>query len=414
MIQGKQIADLAITTAKIDATAVTTAKLGPNAVTPLKADLTQVWGFTSLTPPTATAAPVSANDLTNKAYVDAVASGLDVKASCLLTTVAALPANTPAGAGVGKTLTMNAVGILTVDGVATLLGDRILVKSEVDPIQNGIYTVTVQGTALVAAVLTRATDFDTNAEVTDGAFTFIEQGTVNADSGWVLTTNNPIIVDTTGLVFAQFSGAGTYTAGNGLQLVGSIFSVLAADASIVAAPAGTSVGFSAGLPNSNDPTAAAAAGVAVTPARLDHQHQTPTAAPINVGTANATGAAASLSRSDHVHATPVAQTGTVNMSASVTVNDEDAATATAVPAANALSGAMRLFVNGVEPIGVGGQPALGNGTKVASAYIAAAATPGVARAWAAVAATDTIQWNGSIAGFQLDANDRIDLVYDSF
>lgn len=153
--------------------------------------------------------PASAQDAATKAYVDAVATGLDLKKSCNTATAAALPACTPAGAGVGKTLTANAVGILTVDGVATVLNDRILVKDQAAGADNGIYKVTTEGTAVVAFILTRATDADT--EITAGLFTFIEEGTANADEGWILTTNDPITVDTTALVFTQFSSAAVPT-----------------------------------------------------------------------------------------------------------------------------------------------------------------------------------------------------------
>lgn len=152
--------------------------------------------------------PASSLHAATKQYVDAIASGLDIKASCRVASAAALPANTAAGSGAGKTLTINAVGILTVDGVNTVLNDRILVKNEATGANNGIYKVTTEGTAGVAAVLTRATDFDQDAEVTAGAFAFIEEGTASADKGFVLTTNDPITVDTTSLSFTSFSSAG--------------------------------------------------------------------------------------------------------------------------------------------------------------------------------------------------------------
>ena len=154
--------------------------------------------------------PTIDTDAATKAYVDSVATGLDLKNSCRVATTAALPAYTAAGAGVGKTLTATTAGILTVDGVNTVLGDRILVKNEAsaNASNHGIYEVTTEGTSTVAYVLTRATDADENAEVTAGMFTFIEEGTVNANQGWVLTTNDPITVDTTALVFTQFSGVG--------------------------------------------------------------------------------------------------------------------------------------------------------------------------------------------------------------
>ncbi len=152
--------------------------------------------------------PTLDQDAATKAYVDSVANGLDVKASCTFATAAALAACTAAGSGVGKTLTGNANGILTIDSVATVLNDRILVQDQVTGADNGIYDVTTEGTAGVAFVLTRATDADQDAEVTAGMFTFIAEGTINGDKGFVLTTNDPITVDTTALVFSQFSSAG--------------------------------------------------------------------------------------------------------------------------------------------------------------------------------------------------------------
>ncbi len=152
--------------------------------------------------------PTLNQDAATKAYVDSVASGLDIKASCTLATAAALPACTSSGSGVGKTLTGDAYGVLTIDSVASVLNDRILVQDQSTGADNGIFDVTTEGTGGVAFVLTRSTDFDEDAEVTAGAFTFIEEGTINGDKGFVLTTNDPITVDTTALVFSQFSSAG--------------------------------------------------------------------------------------------------------------------------------------------------------------------------------------------------------------
>ena len=152
--------------------------------------------------------PSSAQDAATKAYVDSVATGLSVHNACRVATNAVLPDCTVAGSGVGKTLTGNANAVLTVDGVATVLNDRILVKNQVAGDDNGIYKVTTEGTAGVPFVLTRATDFDTDAEVVAGAFMFVAEGTVGADHGFVLTTNDPITVDTTSMAFSIFSSAG--------------------------------------------------------------------------------------------------------------------------------------------------------------------------------------------------------------
>lgn len=146
--------------------------------------------------------PTSAQDAATKNYVDSVATGLDVKASVQCATIA--------------NITLS--GEQTIDGVTTS-SSRVLVKNQSNATQNGIY---VSGTG----AWTRATDADTSSEVTSGMFTFVEQGTVNGTTGWVLGNANPITLGTTNLTFVQFSGAGTYLAGNGLSLTGSSFAVL--------------------------------------------------------------------------------------------------------------------------------------------------------------------------------------------
>lgn len=172
------------------------------------------------------ATPVADGDAANKGYVDSVAQGLDVKGSCLAATTTALPsvAYSNGSSGVGATLTASAAGVLTVDTVAMSSGDRILVKNQSSQLQNGIYEVTTEGTVSVAFVLTRVSDMDEAAEF-PGAFTFVEQGSVNADVGFVCTTDAPITIGTTAITFDQFSGAGQITAGSGLSKTGSTLDV---------------------------------------------------------------------------------------------------------------------------------------------------------------------------------------------
>ncbi len=172
-------------------------------------------------------APSNGTDAATKAYVDATAQGLSIKASCRLATAAALPAVTL----VGSTLVAVGVGVLTIDGQAVALNDRILVKDQVAGAQNGIYTCTTAGASLVAFILTRATDSDTSAEIV-GGFTFIEEGTVNAAAGFVNTNSGTITIGTTAITYTQFSGAGEIIAGAALTKTGNTLDVAVDGSSI--------------------------------------------------------------------------------------------------------------------------------------------------------------------------------------
>lgn len=162
--------------------------------------------------------PTADTDAANKSYVDSVAQGLDTKASV----VAATTTN-------GTLATAFANGQV-VDGVTLATGNRILIKNQTDQTVNGIYTVNASGAP------TRSTDMDAGSEF-PSAYVFVEQGTVNADTGWVCT-NNSVTLGSTNIVWAQFSGAGTYTASDGVLLTGSNFT------GVVAASGGLSVGAS--------------------------------------------------------------------------------------------------------------------------------------------------------------------------
>lgn len=162
--------------------------------------------------------PTAAGDAAPKSYVDSAVSNLARHQPVRLATAADLAANTPAGSGVGKTLTADANGALTVDGVAAVNGDRVLVKDYgggASSAHNGIYDVTDAGSGATPWILTRATDADENAEMQDGSCVFVGEGTANADRTYCQITNEPITVDTTALEFALI-GTGTVTAGDGL------------------------------------------------------------------------------------------------------------------------------------------------------------------------------------------------------
>ncbi len=166
------------------------------------------------TAPTA-AAGTNTTQIATTAFVtaatDAARQGLSVKQSCRVATTA--------------NITLS--GTQAIDGVAIAAGNRVLVKNQTTASQNGLYVV-------AAGAWARATDFDADADVTDGAFVFIEEGTANADSGWVLTTDGAIVIGTTSLAFAQFSGAGQIDAGSGLTKTGNTINAVGTAGRIVA------------------------------------------------------------------------------------------------------------------------------------------------------------------------------------
>ena len=188
----------------------------------------------ALTTGTISTAPASSTDIVNKSYADSIASGVNFHSACQYGTTAALAANTynNGASGVGATLTAVAVGTLTIDGYTFVVGDvgkRILVKNEVTQANNGVYTLTQAGTALLPYILTRATDYDTSGagtnEVDQGDLLLVLYGTANGNTSWVQQTPLPITVGTTALVFIQFAAVQTYTAGTGLTLTTNQFSI---------------------------------------------------------------------------------------------------------------------------------------------------------------------------------------------
>jgi hypothetical protein len=174
---------------------------------------------------TGLANPTAASDAATKGYVDGLAAGLDIKASVRAASTANITFSLPGYEATEGTSGRGKISGApnTLDGVTLAAGNRILIKNQSSGAANGIYVVTTVGTG-TNGVWDRATDFDEDTEVTAGAFVFVEEGTVNADSGWVLSTNNPVTIggaSGTALSFEQFSGAGQITAGNGLTKTGN-------------------------------------------------------------------------------------------------------------------------------------------------------------------------------------------------
>ena len=171
----------------------------------------------------------SNQSLVNKAYVDSVTSGLSVKSPVKVATTGNLNATYNNGAG---TLTGNSNFALSVDGVTVSVNDRILVKDQSTAAQNGFYKVTATGSGSAAFVLTRTPDADAASELVAGAFAFVEEGTANADNGYVLSTDGAVTLGTTAINFEQFSGAGQISAGDGLSKTGNALSLNVDDSSI--------------------------------------------------------------------------------------------------------------------------------------------------------------------------------------
>lgn len=193
------VTDLRVDNIKIDGNEISSTdtngniSLNPNGTGTVAVNSSRITGLSD---------PVDPQDAATKAYVDAARSGLDVKQSVRAATTANITlSNTQ-----------------TIDGIALQVGDRVLVKDQSTGSENGVYVVASGSWA-------RATDFDEPYEVTAGVFFFVEEGTVNADAGFVITSDNPQTVGTDPLTFTQFSGAGQIIAGDGLSKSGNTLTV---------------------------------------------------------------------------------------------------------------------------------------------------------------------------------------------
>ena len=187
----------------------------------------------NITAGTVSTTPASANDLVNKTYVDTlVASGIHFHQPVRVESPINLNATYNNGtAGVGATLTnAGTQAALVIDGVSVSVADRVLVYEQTTQTQNGIYVVTDIGSGSTNWILTRASDADTyvinSADgLSEGSSVFVQQGATGAGETYTCNTSGVITFGTTNITFAQISSAQIYSAGTGLTLSGTQFSI---------------------------------------------------------------------------------------------------------------------------------------------------------------------------------------------
>ena len=148
-------------------------------------------------------APTVATDAATMGYVDSVVNGTDWKQSVRVASTADVAAIS---------------GLLTLDGITVVAGERVLLKNQTTASANGVYVA-------ASGAWTRSTDADVNAEVTAGLSVMVTEGTTQADTQWRLTTNDSIVLGTTALVFAQIGAGTAYAAGSGISIAGNIISI---------------------------------------------------------------------------------------------------------------------------------------------------------------------------------------------
>lgn len=404
------IANNAINSAKISDGSVTFAKVNSSAIS---SDLGSSATASELARADAAKAYADARYTAATVYADNVANGLDVKDSIKLASTA------------NVTLANGVENGDTLDGVALVTGDRILLKDQTTATENGIYVVAASGAP------SRAADAD-QGDLTGGAFFFVEQGSTNADNGFVCTNNGTPTLGSDNIVFAQFSGAGSVSAGSGLTKTGNQID-LNVDDSTVEVNNDILRLKDAGI------TSAKLANVCVTPGKIST-----TVAGDGIAGGNGVALSVSLNQltgavldvaADSIafvdatdnstkkesvadFAVSLAGSGLASSSGQLTAarlstNDQfETASATSsdgdtsgVTIAAAPEGMVHIHVNGL-------LQELGQGVKTKDCYFSADGGT-TARAITAITTGDTLYWNGSVAGYQLDTNDKITMVYET-
>jgi hypothetical protein len=171
------------------------------------------------------AEPTIDTDAATKMYVDSTAQGLIVKDSARVATTTNLDVTY-----LNNILTSSTNCALIVDNIIVNINDRILVKNQSATLQNGLYYVTSTGDIDNPFILTRCLDADGSPanEMKGGIFTFVQEGDINSDSGWIVVSNDPITVGFTPINWVQFSGAGQINAGSALIKTGNQLDVVVA------------------------------------------------------------------------------------------------------------------------------------------------------------------------------------------
>jgi hypothetical protein len=448
------INDSAVDTAALAAGAVTFDRLSASAVA------TTITASTLTVPRTdAVKSYVDAAQAAAQSYADSVAQGLDVKQSVRLATTDGDLTGLLYSSGV-LSESVPAQATLTVDQVSLALGDRVLVKNQINASENGIYEVTQVGDgSSVAWELTRAADFDSADNISAGAFCFVEEGTANADAGFVLSTDEAITLDTTSLDFTQFSGAGQVTAGNGLSKTGntldvnvdnstieiSVDQLRLKDAGITAAKlsatvAGTGIAGGAGdalsldlseLPSasvnvaedliaivdlsagsisatqsiSGLMTAVAADGLAASAGELSIDLADASGLELSSGKLKAKAYSASSAFLPSVAVTDsglIAAVAQVERTLSAATTGNAQTTGVSIAKDVAADSGVMVFVNGVA--------AHLSGDKLADCYFSSD-SGATAKTLTSIAKDDVLYWNGTIAGFDLETTDLITVTY---
>jgi hypothetical protein len=189
---------------------------------------------------TLSGAPTTDLQAATKAYVDNLATGISVKEPVVAATSGNLAGTYDNGtAGLGATITKDSNGSIgTIDSQAVTVGDRILLRAQTDPTENGIYTITAVGDASNPYVVTRATDSDNSpsAELTGGTFCLVTGGSTFTNAGFVVTNSGTVVIGTDDITYEQFSASQNITTGVGITKTGSEVAIDEAVVAKLAAP----------------------------------------------------------------------------------------------------------------------------------------------------------------------------------